>query len=106
MYNPSLTRLLLPELRIKVGPKGQILIPKIFRDRYGLKEGGVAVMEPEESGVLIRGRPSIQHIEHEIEKHVAELKNMGVKGSKLGELKKTYLEMEFEETDEQAIPRR
>ena len=106
MYNPSFTRSLLPELRIKVGPKGQILIPKIFRERYGLKEGGVAVIEPEESGVLIRGRPSIQEIEQEIEKHVAELKNMEIKGSKLGELKKTYLEMEFEETDEQAIPRR
>jgi len=49
-----------------VGPKGQILIPKIFRERYGLKEGGIAVMESEESGVLIRGRPSIQEIEHEI----------------------------------------
>jgi len=58
LYDPSLTRSHLPELRIKVGPKGQILIPKIFRERYGLKEGGIAVMESEESGVLIRGRPS------------------------------------------------
>ena len=69
MYDPSLTRSHLPELRIKVGPKGQILIPKIFRERYGLKEGGIAVMESEESGVLIRGRPSREikrEIEHEI----------------------------------------
>ena len=94
------------ELRIKVGPKGQILIPKLFRDRYGLKEGDVVVIEPEEDGVLIRGRPSPQETEREIERHLSELKTKGIRGPKLGELKKVYLEMEFEETHEEAIPRR
>jgi AbrB family looped-hinge helix DNA binding protein len=96
----------LVELRIKVGPKGQILIPKVFRDRYGLNEGDVVVIEPEEDGVLIRGRPSPQETEREIERHVSELKTKGIRGPRLGELKKVYLEMEFEETHEEAIPRR
>jgi len=96
----------LVELRIKVGPKGQILIPKVFRDRYGLKEGDVVVIEPEEGGVLIRGRPSPQETEREIERHISELKTKGIRGPRLGELKKVYLEMEFEEMHEEAIPRR
>ncbi len=96
----------MPELRLKVGPKGQILIPKIFRDRYGIKEGTVALMEPQDSGVLIRGRPTVSEVEQHIQRHVAELTGMGVKGPKLGELGRIFLEMEFEETGEKAIPRR
>jgi AbrB family looped-hinge helix DNA binding protein len=96
----------LVELRIKVGPKGQILIPKIFRDRYGLKEGDAVVIEPEEEGVLIRGRPSTRETEQEIERHVSELKAKGITGPKLGELRKVYLEMEFEETLAETVPRR
>ena len=46
------------EVKVKVGKKGQILIPKKFRDRYGVEEGGQAVMEPTVDGLLIKGRPS------------------------------------------------
>jgi AbrB family looped-hinge helix DNA binding protein len=96
----------LVELRIKVGAKGQILIPKVFRDRYGLKEGDLVVIEPEEGGVLIRGRPSPRETEQAIERHISELKAKGIRGPRLGELKKVYLEMEFGETHEEAIPGR
>jgi len=72
------TRSALVELRIKVGAKGLILIPKVFRDSYGLKEGDVVVIEPEEGGVLIRGRRSPQETEQEIERHVSELKTKEV----------------------------
>jgi AbrB family looped-hinge helix DNA binding protein len=96
----------LVELRIKVGPKGQILIPKVFRDRYGLKEGDAVVIEPEEDGVLIRGRPSARETEQEIERHVSELRARGITGPRPGELKKVYLEMEFEEKHGEAIPGR
>ena len=94
------------ELRIKVGAKGQILIPKGFRDRYGLKEGDIVVIEPEEGGVLIRGRPSPQETEQAIERHISDLKAKGIRGPRLGELKKVYLEMEFGEMHEEAIPGR
>jgi AbrB family looped-hinge helix DNA binding protein len=96
----------LVELRIKVGPKGQILIPKVFRDRYGLKEGDAVVIEPEEDGVLIRGRPSLQETDQQIERHISELKARKITGPRLGELKKVYLEMEFEETHGEAVPGR
>jgi AbrB family looped-hinge helix DNA binding protein len=96
----------LVELRIKVGPKGQILIPKVFRDRYGLREGDVVMIEPEEDGVLIRGTPSAQETDREIERHLSELKARGITGPRLGELKKVYLEMEFEQTHDEAIHRR
>jgi AbrB family looped-hinge helix DNA binding protein len=96
----------LVELRIKVGPKGQILIPKVFRDRYGLKEGDAVVIEPEEDGVLIRGRPSTRETEQEIERHLSELEARKIAGPRLGELKKVYLEMEFEEAHDETIPRR
>jgi AbrB family looped-hinge helix DNA binding protein len=85
------------ELRVKVGKKGQILIPKIFRERYGVEEGGQAVMEPTVEGLLIKGRPSPDEIMDRLKKHVEAVRGMGVPGLKLGELKKVYLEMEFEE---------
>jgi AbrB family looped-hinge helix DNA binding protein len=96
----------LVELRIKIGPKGQLLIPKVLRDRYGLGEGDIVVIEPGEEGVLVRGRPSTQETEQEIDRHLSELKNKGIRGPRLGELKKVYLEMEFEETHGEAVPRR
>jgi len=30
----------LVSIRLKVGPKGQIVIPKVFREAYGINEGG------------------------------------------------------------------
>ncbi len=94
------------ELRIKVGPKGQILIPKILRDRYGLREGDLILIEPEESGVLVKGKPSPEETEAQIQRHLSELKAMGIRGPRLGELRKVYLEMEFEDTHDEAVPGR
>ena len=31
-------------IRVKVGPKGQIVIPKVFREAYGIKEGGEVLL--------------------------------------------------------------
>ena len=42
------------KLRVKVGPKGQIIIPKVFRDIYRIKVGGTVILEPLEDGLLIR----------------------------------------------------
>ncbi|MCS7138620.1 MAG: AbrB/MazE/SpoVT family DNA-binding domain-containing protein [Crenarchaeota archaeon] len=85
------------ELKVKVGEKGQILIPKILRERYGIEEGKNVMIEPTEEGVLIRGRPSPQEIMSRLNNHVEYLKRLKVSGPRLGELKKTYLEIEFEE---------
>ncbi len=37
-------------IRLKVGPKGQIVIPKVFREAYGIKEGGEVIVEPTDRG--------------------------------------------------------
>ncbi len=42
-------------IRLKVGPKGQIVIPKVFREAYGIKEGGEVIVKPGEKGLVIRG---------------------------------------------------
>ncbi len=85
------------ELRVKVGEKGQILIPKILRDRYGIKEGVQVMIEPTEEGVLIRGRPSPEEVMSRLWKHLEKIKRLGVSGPRLGDLRKIYLEIEFEE---------
>lgn len=85
------------ELKVKVGEKGQILIPKVFRDRYGIVEGEKVSIEPTSEGILIRGKPSPEEIMKRLEEHVEKIRRMGVSGPKLGDLSKAYLEMEFEE---------
>jgi AbrB family looped-hinge helix DNA binding protein len=39
--------------RVKVSPKGQIVIPKEFRDKFGIKEGGEVIVEELEEGILV-----------------------------------------------------
>ena len=85
------------ELKVKVSDKGQILIPKILRLRYGIKEGDFVILKPTEEGLLIRGKPSIDEIVRMLDEHVKGLSEGGVIGPILGELKKINLEMEFDE---------
>lgn len=42
--------------KTKVSAKGQVVIPKEFRDRFGIKEGGEVVVEAVDEGVLIMKR--------------------------------------------------
>ena len=85
------------ELRVKVGEKGQIIIPKILRDRYGIQEGAQVMIEPLEEGVLIKGRPSPEEVMSRLGKHAERIKKLGVSGPRLGDLGKICLEIEFEE---------
>lgn len=39
--------------KVRVSPKGQIVIPKEFRDKFGIKEGEEVVVEELEEGVLV-----------------------------------------------------
>ena len=86
------------ELRVKVGNKGHILIPKILRDKYGIQKGEQVIIEPTTEGILIKGKPSIEEIMDRLKKHIERIKGIGISGPKLGDLKKVYLEMEFEES--------
>jgi len=85
------------ELRVRVGQKGHILIPKFLREKYGVENGGNALIEAREDGILVRGRPSPEEAMVLLREHARKVEALGVKSPRLGELKKAYLEMEFEE---------
>jgi AbrB family looped-hinge helix DNA binding protein len=39
--------------KVKVSPKGQVVIPKPLRDRFGIKEGEEVQVEESKRGVLV-----------------------------------------------------
>ena len=41
------------QLRVRLGPKGQVVIPKIFRNEFKLYQGEEVILEEEENGILI-----------------------------------------------------
>ena len=41
------------EFRAKVGPKGQILIPKPLRDEYGIEPKGMVVLREGKDGITV-----------------------------------------------------
>lgn len=45
------------KVKIKVGSKGQVVIPKVIRESVGIKEEGEVVMEVKEKSVEIRPLP-------------------------------------------------
>lgn len=81
-------------IRLKVGPKGQIVIPKVFREAYGIKEGGEIIIEPTDKGLMIKRKKTPD----ELVKELLEWKRKveGVPG-KLGDLRGIDLEDEFDE---------
>ena len=82
-------------IRLKVGPKGQIVIPKVFREAYGIKEGGEVIVEPSEKGLVIRGPIKAEELLRKIR---GERKKINPKRKpKPGELKGISLEDEFDE---------
>ncbi len=81
-------------MEVKVGSKGQIVIPKELREKYGIKENTLVRIIPTEEGILIkRKRDLIEVLKEIIEKK--EIK----KKYKLEKVNASnvYLEMEFEE---------
>jgi len=38
---------------VKVGPKGQIVIPKVFRDEFNIEPGSEVIVEYTEEGLVI-----------------------------------------------------
>ncbi len=82
------------KLRIKVGPKGQIVIPKIFREAYRIREGGYVILEPADDKLILRGVEDPRDVLMWIRER---RKRIGGKEARLGDLAKIDLEEEFEE---------
>jgi AbrB family looped-hinge helix DNA binding protein len=85
------------KLKLKVGEKGQVLIPKLLRDRYGIREGEEIAMEPREEGLLLRGRPSKEEALLALRDHASKISSLHIKSPKPGELKHVFQEMEYDE---------
>ena len=84
---------LVVKLKLKVGPKGQIVIPKIFREKYGIKENSYITVEARENELIIRRAESIDEA---LEWLKERRKRLG-RRAKLGELAEVDLEEEFED---------
>ncbi len=84
-------------IKVRVGPKGQIVIPKVFREAYGIREGGEVIIIPVEDGLIIRRRKSAEEIMEVLRKYRESRKRTGAIG-KIGELAEIDLEEEFDES--------
>lgn len=50
------------EFRVKVGPKGQVLIPKRLRDEYGIVPSGTVVFREGKDGLIVSA-PKVDAVE-------------------------------------------
>ncbi len=82
------------KLRLKVGPKGQIVIPKILRERYGIKENDYVLVEVKDEELVITRAPSI---EETLEWIKLRRKRLKARQANLGDLAEVDLEEEFDE---------
>ncbi len=80
-------------IKLKVGPKGQIVIPKMLRESYGIKEGNFIIIELKDEGLMIKNIAEPSKIFRRIIEWKRKVRG---KPAKLGELKHVDLEDEFE----------
>ena len=81
------------KLRLKVGPKGQIVIPKVLREKYGIKENDYILVEIKDKELVITRAPSIEETLEWIKLRRRRLK---ARQANLGDLAEVDLE-EFNE---------
>ncbi len=86
-------------LKLKVGKKGYIIIPKALRRVYGIKEGDHVIAEARNDGILLKPARNIDFdkLDKIIQEHREKLSRLDTISPKMGELAKIYLEEEFEE---------
>jgi len=83
-------------VRVKVGPKGQVVIPKVFREAYGIKEGGEIIIIPTEEGLMIRGKKTAEEVMNILKVYREKRRGQGAVG-RLGDLADFDLEEELDE---------
>jgi AbrB family looped-hinge helix DNA binding protein len=82
------------KLRLKVGPKGQIIIPKILREKYGIKENDYVFIELRDNELVINRALTIDET---LEWIRLRRKRLKARQASLGELSEVDLEEEFGE---------
>ncbi|MEM1587378.1 MAG: AbrB/MazE/SpoVT family DNA-binding domain-containing protein [Candidatus Bathyarchaeia archaeon] len=86
-------------LKLKVGRKGYIILPKAIRDALGINEGDELTVEIKDGLILkpAKRKVDLNYLRVAFARHVSRL--MGIEGRlepKPGELTSIYLEEEFE----------
>ena len=85
------------ELKVRLGPKGQIVIPKIFRENYKLYPNQEVIIESDKEGVLIKKQ------DEDIVEKLREIAKEINKGKKRGKLSaKKMKEVFYEQYEERA----
>jgi AbrB family looped-hinge helix DNA binding protein len=77
------------KLRLKVGPKGQIIIPKILREKYRIRENDYVFIEVRDNELVITRAPSIDET---LEWIRLRRKRLKARQAVLGELSEVDLE--------------
>lgn len=93
MGGPGLT------LKLRVGRKGYIILPKSIREAVGIDEGDEVIVEIRDGIVLkpAKRKVNIESLRKSLRSHVKKIKNIpGRKEPRPGELAGVYLEEEFE----------
>ena len=80
-------------LKVKVGPKGQIIIPKMLRKKYGIKENDQVFLEIRENEIAIRNPRSIEETLNWIRERRKRIRG---REARLGDLADVDLEEEFD----------
>ncbi len=84
------------DLKLKLGKKGYLIIPKLLREKYGFKEGSWVLVELREDGILLKPGKNIDDLKAFFKSHVKRLRSLNTKSPKPGELRGISLEEEFE----------
>jgi len=86
-------------LKLKVGRKGYIILPKAVREAVGIDEGDEVIVEIRDGIVLKPAKRSVDagKLRESLRKHIETLREIrGRREPKPGELVQAYLEEEFE----------
>ncbi len=85
------------ELIVRLGQKGQVVIPKIFRDAYQIYPQEEAIMEAEKDRIVIRKKE-----ENSVEKFRELAKRMNIKRRLDARAIKKIIEQQYEEKAKRA----
>jgi len=77
------------KLLVRVGPKGEVIIPRALGEAYRIVEGGYVFIEPTERGILLRGVEDPEEVVRWIRERRA---RVGGGEARLGELEGVDLE--------------
>ncbi len=87
-------------LRLRVGRKGYIILPKAVREALGIEEGDEVIVEVRDAIIIRPAKRSLdeEQLRRALRRHAERLRRLGPRREpRPGEAAQHYLEEEFEE---------